>query len=61
MVRFATRAHLPAEFVTLMVSGAYATLSEQRLTSITSDSSVVGFLYQAAPDEHSIVFGDGKP
>ena len=61
VVRFATRAHLPAEFATLMVSGTRATLAEHRLTRIPADSAVAGYRYQAAQDEHSIVFGDGKP
>jgi Heparinase II/III-like protein/Heparinase II/III N-terminus len=61
VVRFSTRAHLPAEGATLIVSGARATLAEQYLTRISADSSVAGYRYQAAQDEHSIVFGDGKP
>jgi hypothetical protein len=61
VLRFAARAHLPAEFVTLMVSGAKALLSEQRLARIAADSSVAGYCYQTARDEDYIVFGDGKP
>jgi hypothetical protein len=61
VLHFTTQAHLPVEFVTLMIAGANATLSEQRLTRIASHSSVAGYGYQAAQDEHSIVFGDGKP
>jgi hypothetical protein len=61
VVQFSTSAHLPVEFATLMVSGANATLPEQHLTRIAADSSVAGFRYQAAQDEHSIVFGNGKP
>jgi hypothetical protein len=60
VLQFATRAHLPAEFVTIMVSGANATLPEQHLTRITA-ASAAGFRYRAAQDEHSAVFGDGKP
>jgi hypothetical protein len=61
VLQFATRAQLPTEFVTLMVSGAGATRAEHHLTRITSDSSVAGYRYQTAQDEHCIVFGDGKP
>lgn len=60
VVHFAASAQLPAEFVTLMVWGANATLPEQHLTRINA-ASVARFRYQAAQDEHSIVFGDGKP
>ncbi len=61
VVWFATRAHLPAEFATLMALGTRATRAEQRLTRIPADSSVAGYRYQSAQDEHFIVFGDGKP
>ena len=61
VLRFATWAHLPAEFATLMALGARATLADQHLTRIPAQSSVAGYRYQAAQDEHSIIFGDGKP
>jgi hypothetical protein len=61
VLRFATRAHLPTEFATLMVSGTQAALAEHYLSRIPADSSVAGYRYQSGQDEHSIVFGDGKP
>ncbi len=61
VLRFSTQAHLPAEFATLMVVGAHASLADQDLTRIPSQPSITAYRYQAAQDEHSIIFGDGKP
>jgi len=67
VVHFATSAHLPAEFVTLMipVSGVSHDVSraEHRLTRTIASSSVpaIGFCYKTDRDEHHIVFGQGKP
>ena len=67
VVHFTTSAHLPAEFVTLMIpaSGVSDDLSrsEHKFTRIVTPSSspAVGYCYKTDRDEHRIVFGAGKP
>lgn len=64
VLHFATRAKLPAEFVTLLVPVADAAPSDHKLTKIASSSTqppVVGYRYKTIQDEHCIFFGQGKP
>jgi hypothetical protein len=66
VLRFATKAQLPAEFVTLMLPADDAERSEHQLTRIAASSSspsspVVGYRYKTGQDEHCIFFGQGKP
>jgi len=71
VLHFATNTHLPAEFVTLMVplvisasdASPDAEHSQPKLTRIAASSPVpaVGYCYKTGVDEHSIVFGQGKP
>jgi hypothetical protein len=65
VLRFASKAQLPAEFVTLMLPAADSERSEHQLTRIAtssfSSSPVVGYRYKTGPDEHCIFFGQGKP
>jgi hypothetical protein len=63
-LRFAKRAQLPAEFVTLIatVSKAMSTRGTlARLTAASEKTSSVGYLYRSGVDEHSFIFGDGQP
>ncbi len=65
VLHFATKAKLPAECETLIVSGAGAMLAEQSLTRIAADPAVAGYRYQydhsSTHNEHCIFFSDGKP
>ncbi len=64
VLHFFTRAQLPAEFVTLILAMSHAQRSQGELTQIAAThkgSSVIGYRYRTATDEHSFYFGDGQP
>jgi hypothetical protein len=66
-LHFATKAKLPAEFVTLLVPFAGESHNEHSLTGVAAESSpidtstVVAYRYRAAGQEHSVFFGQGEP
>ncbi len=71
VVHFTTSAHLPAEFVTLLIPSMTAAStvlrdvshSEHSLTRIVAPASMpaVGYCCKTERDEHHIIFGAGKP
>ena len=64
VLRFATKAQLPTEFVTLILPTADAMTSEHEMTRIASSTtppSAAGYRYTAGPSEHYVFFGQGKP
>ena len=65
VLHFATRAQLPAEFVTLLLPVAEGEAAGGKLTKIAAASSdaslVVGYRYRTGQDEHCFFFGQGKP
>jgi len=61
-LHFATKAKLPAEFVTLLVPSAGESDDKHALTSMAAESSpVVAYRYRTAGQEHSFFFGQGEP
>jgi hypothetical protein len=63
VLRFATRAQLPAEFVTLLQPIDNPAPCQRRLITIpqSAASPVVGYRYQSAGAEHCMFFGEGLP
>ena len=63
VLHFATKAQLPAEFVTLMITLIGLPKEEHKLTRISSSSEpsaqVVGYRFRTSKEEHSFVFGRG--
>ena len=61
-LHFATRAALPAEFVTVLQPKSNSEGLERKLTAIPSSkpSPVVGYRYQSGDTEHSMFFGKGE-
>ena len=64
-LHFATRAQLPAEFVTLIRTLSETKSTRGALTRLAppsqKTSSVVAYRYRGGADEHSFFFGDGQP
>lgn len=61
-LHFSTRAKLPAEFVTLLVTSAESDTEEHNLTRMAAESSpVVAYRYRTEGKEHSFFFGQGEP
>jgi len=64
VLRFSTEAKLPVEFVTLLLPEAKIDSGEQtfvRVESPAGDKSTCGYCFKTAGEEHSFVFGQGKP
>ena len=64
-LHFATRAKLPAEFVTLLIPVSSGIRSDGNLTKIQEQSaasgSCIGYRYRTTSDEHCFFFGQGAP
>jgi len=64
-LHFATRAKLPAEFVTLLIPVSSGIRSDGNLTKIQEQSaasgSCIGYRYRTTTDEHCFFFGQGAP
>ena len=64
VLHFSTRAQLPAEFVTIIVAMPHAQHPKgnlKRIETTNKATSVIGYRYRTATDEHSFYFGDGQP